>query len=197
MLGIGKFFSMNQQRTERVLLRVNQMLRHSRLAGELLKAQDSEDFEERAEQFRHELLDNGCSANLMFERISAFQDLMQHHALLSGMHYFLYTATYLERIFKDKNAMADAESKDKLYKMISEDSNFSLQAEKVWIDKDFVEKVKAFEKALDADGYKGIKLTDSKPFQNLLTAHAFKAGEIYFDVLMKNNLIEVAKRLVR
>jgi hypothetical protein len=194
---IGKYFYMNQVRTERVLKRVNQMLRHSRLATELLKAEESKDFKECMERFVQDLRENGYEGALSFLGVLAFQDLMLHHALLSGMYYFLYTATYLERIFKDRNAMKDSKSKDKLYKMIADDKHFSLQAEKVWTDADFVRKVQAFERILESHGYKGIKLKDSKFFNDMLTAHAFKAGEIYFDVLMKNNLVEVAKRLVR
>lgn len=192
---IGKFFSMNEKRLERVVIGMNKVLARSQFAGELEKARTTLDFVETLALLRQELVDGGME-DIDLLGMPVFIDLLRHHSVLSGSRYFFHVSGYIEKLFKDKQALKDSESKDKIFKMVSEDEEFSKQSNKVWEDKEFVDFVKSFGAVIKARGYAG-DVKANPHFLTLLRVHAHKSGELYFDIIMRYNLIEMVGRMVR
>jgi hypothetical protein len=196
-----KKFGVNEGRMNRILLWANNRFSESdEMMGALAKAQEAVDFQEKLQAFREELGDKGFKATpfLIAEFDKQVKKFLSYHALLAGMYYFMYSASCLEKIFKDKQALKDAESRDKLTRMVVEDKN-SIEGiiGKIWDDKQFTGMVSEFDAWLRKGGYAGNTLRACISFDSMLRVHAFKSGELYLDVIMKQNIVEMAKRFVR
>ena len=194
-----KKFGVNEGRMNRILLWANNKFSKSEeMMGALAKAQDSVDFQEKLQAFKEELKEKGLAYFSPVEFDEQLKKLLSYHALLAGMNYFLHSATYLERIFKDKQALKDAESRDKLNKMVIEDKHgLEELANKVWKDKQFSGMVSEFDAWLRRGGFAGNSVRLLPTFDSMLRVHAFKSGELYLDVIMKQNIVEMAKKFVR